>query len=454
MIKVPPAVLQALRAPTRYIKPKVMLEIGDQEVDITADVISVETTDEVSNSKGNLPFGVVSYNSCTLSLDNLDKRYLLNNKNSPYYGKLQSLMRVTIFYEIETQQDVFYKIPGGIYYTDFWKATTDAATASVNCKDILFQYGEINSDASPVYQNMSSSALLAQIFTFLGIPQGSFKIDGSHDITLKYFWTEPCKGKDLLEKVAQATCMNIFADASGILRTQSIFSNTPVVLDLGDTDLLMQVKAQPTFKDIYSECQIAFYTEAGFEEVKAFEMPETKIFPGRNVLSDIAVQKAPILCLCNLKVTSGPTIYVNTWTNTSGSCSISLTNSSEELQLVDIVGTAHAMKLQDALARKTIDSSVLNPLNIELPYVYSYTTVEQLCQQILQKYSSRIPSIEITIKGFPILELLDTVEVLSPTTGIEEKFFIQKIKHTFADGLTTNLSLCAVGGEADAEGTN
>ena len=101
MVTVTQDVLDALVAPARTILPKIWLEIDGADVDITPDLMTLDTTDEVTDASADIPYGCVSCNRLDIELNNLDNKYLLDNDKSPYYGKLIAQRKVTLQYRIK-----------------------------------------------------------------------------------------------------------------------------------------------------------------------------------------------------------------------------------------------------------------------------------------------------------------------------------------------------------------
>lgn len=442
MIKLPDRVHRSLFSLQRSISAKVYLEIGKEMVDITETLVSFSIDESVS--QGSLPYGQITYNQLSITVDNLDKRYMLNNSQSPYYGKLISLKRIRIEYQIEYEEEKYYTIALGDYYVDSWKATTDSSTATVTAFDILYKYGSNPLRKSKIYKQISVTKAFQLLFEENGITTKEYAISPGLSTILDFWWSEGETLADSLQALAEIAGANVFCDKNGMIRVKPIWDSTPKVMDLKDEDVIINTKAEPNYKEAYSIVDIKYkaYNELKIEEIYKSDS-NIEISAGSTVTKEFKCSSNNILDILAVTVSNTSYITVLSFECINDICRVKLFNTLNKLASfsISIIGRRIDAVDKEYISDNECDAN--NTLSMDTNYILHEREVTRLAAQLKNLYRGNITSITLDIRALPHLELYDRVMLNSDYVGIYDEFYVTALSYDFSEGLMGTVTLSA-----------
>lgn len=453
MLNISQKAKNALLAPSRYIKFKIEVYFDGEDnppTDITHDVISFDTVEEVSPST-TLPFGGVSYNELSVVLDNMQQLYTISNTSSMYNGKLIANKKVKLTYLVETDEDVFEEITGGVFYTDAWSSDNEALTAALTCYDKLALYGNTPVSRFRVAKNISFKNAYIKLFVGAGLSSDDYIIDDTLNGTLEYFW---CTGDSLnmcLDDLSMVTISNVYVDKNNKIRVAPASTNSSADLTISDSNIIYTSKSDPSYSNVYSGINLKYNILSASSSTQIYNADAITLTPGENKINDITFNSSPVISISSivLKATNGA--YIKSYDYNDKYASIVIVNSSDttivgNLTINGLIGSEVSVSTFVATDNSIVANNIAD---VSLPIVCSSTYASVYAKSILNMYSDYASIVTIDSRGFPALELFDVVNIESATASINGSYNIVKMAYSFLDGLS-----CAITARVSYGGVN
>ncbi len=192
------------------------------EVDITDDVISVNTNRSLAEPDLIRPLGNMSANSASIELDNTYETYDTENKQGPFYNLIDKYARVTVFYGVDTREwggpGIEY-VPQGVYFATEWQPSTNSRSVTLNASDYTIFLQNTNMPDS-FYIDMTPAQIINDILALIGF--NLYKLDRSESYTastLPHVWfTDSITMWDAIKQVAEADQGTGYFDEKGWFR--------------------------------------------------------------------------------------------------------------------------------------------------------------------------------------------------------------------------------------------
>lgn len=440
MLNISQKAKNALLAPSRYIKFKIEVYFDGEDnppTDITHDVISFDTVEEVSPST-TLPFGGVSYNELSVVFDNMQQLYTISNTSSMYNGKLIANKKVRLTYQVEVEEDVFEEITGGVFYTDAWSSDNEALTATLTCYDKLALYGNKPVSRFKVRRNISFKAAYNILLQSVGLTSNDYKISNNLSGTIDYFWATGDSLNQCLDSLSVLTLSNVFVDRKGIISIVPVVSNDTSSLTLSDDNLILTSRSTPSYSNVYSGARVKYNLQSSDEQKQLISTSMT-VEPGINTFDNLIFSSSPVIYITNISMLSEVGVTVDTYKYDDKCMSITISNSTDKPQNVklDIKGIVIS-ELQTTLYVEN-NSDTNNIIDIELPMICTNAYATNYAKYVLDMFSNYVSTVELTIRGYPPMELADKVNIISPTASVDDYMSITKISSSMVDGLSSTI---------------
>lgn len=443
MLNISQKAKNTLLAPSRYIKFKLEVYFDGEDnppTDITHDVISFDTVEEVSPST-TLPFGGVSYNELSVVLDNMSKIYTISNEASVYNGKLIANKKVRLTYQVEVEEDVFEDIPGGVFYTDAWSSDNEALTATLTCYDKMALYGDLPVKRFRVLRGITFKEAFSKLFHNAGINSNDYIIDGNLTGTLDYFW---CTGDTLnkcLDDLSVMAIANVFVTKSNKIYvvSSSSYNNSDILFS--DANLILTSKTSPSYDNVYSGVLLNYNYVNQLSSSTICTIEGVVLPTGSTVLKDIPFSTDTVVQIDSIVLNADSSVYIEMYEYTDKYISITLINNNAASANVDITINGSVLSYSVASLYNSNNSITNNILNVSLPFACSKSYATSYASSVLAMYSNLVSTVNIDMRGYPPIELFDVVDLDSPTSSVSEKFYVKKISNSFDTGLTSTIEL-------------
>lgn len=261
MQAVPQSVLDAFSANGRSIRARVEVYFGVTPTIYNYDDF-VQGIDLISQegAMDNSPYGIISANHCTVSLNNLDRRFTVNNTASPLYGQLTKGIKVVIKFVIDhlvAEVPTPYTLTVGTFYTTEWRLNDRSLSVDMVCIDKLGSKKREEISNSKVYKNITVNDALVLLFTSVGLSASDYDIESGLNYVMPYYYiTQGTLGSELQKFVAGYGCRIYTGDNDKILVRRARTGAS--VITLTGTDQVISVGALPDSLKAYSQVQVNY----------------------------------------------------------------------------------------------------------------------------------------------------------------------------------------------------
>ncbi len=201
----------------------------------TGDLVSIRLLEEREASQGSLPVGNISSNEITLALNNEDKKFDIDNDQSPLKNLLKPNRRIQLRLGVEINGEIEW-VPLGIFWSLDWDSPDDSLEATVTARDRMELLRKGTYQTSQVQQNKSLKELAEAVLQDAGLTSSEYVIDDALDDTvIPYSWFNPVSHREALRLIAEAGLAAAFQNRDGKIQIES-FTMTGITADLVITD--------------------------------------------------------------------------------------------------------------------------------------------------------------------------------------------------------------------------
>jgi len=215
-----------------------------REVYETGDLVSLHLLEEREASQGSLPVGNISSNEITLALSNADKKFDLDNENSPLKNLLKPNRRIHVWLGTEIGEDMEW-VPLGVFWSLDWDSPDDTLEATVTARDRMELLRKSTFQTSQVLQNKSLYELAEIVLQDAGLSSSEYIIDTNlQSIVVPYAWFNPMSHREALRQIAEAGLAAAFQNRDGKIQIESfLISGDEPVLEITEDDYFPPLRA-------------------------------------------------------------------------------------------------------------------------------------------------------------------------------------------------------------------
>lgn len=440
MINITTDAMNALLNHNRFMLFEVRLEIDGVLTELK-DCMTVDeesTVSGTSSSNDTQPYGIVTCNTATFVFDNLSGKYTLDNKDSIYYKKLIAGAKLILNYKIQLPNGTWYYFPDVVYYANSWKSSTSDSTATLTCYDTMSLYKDLEVPAFPLQRNITIYKAYELLFKLIGIPSKMYSIDNSLTDTISYFWKLGSTFQDQLCNLAKSSLTNVFSTSDGVVHVISVIKRQEPVFTLKDSDFIISTSASPTYYDTYSSCRMKYKSLKQIDRVDIYKQDNLSVQPGVTNLTNLKFSESPVVSVLAITVTGGESVSILSVDCSSESFNVTITNNTSVTQSVSLYAFGTVLKTDDdtVIANSPVASASNNILDLEIPYVISLELANVYAKKLINNYNGSYTNMSIEIRGMPILQLYDKINVSSISSNVTKEFRIKQIETSFDTGLT------------------
>jgi hypothetical protein len=193
------------------------------EADLTGYVMDYSVKNEMSDPDFISPLGIISSNTGTITLSNVDGTFNTDNAASPYYGLIDANTKFTLDAGIDVSTwggSGYEYIRQATMYAESWSGEED--TVEIQLKDASKFLQEIN-PLSQLMENVTIGMAIWKMLDSIGF--GDYKYINSADVastTIAYYWTDKNKTVwDNIQEICRTTQTAAYFDEFGILQIKT-----------------------------------------------------------------------------------------------------------------------------------------------------------------------------------------------------------------------------------------
>ena len=181
---------------------------GLYSVDISDDVISIDTDEVREEYESTVPVGQTGANTFSVELDNTEQKYNPDNVDSPYSKYLGANNRFTIELGIDVNQGVgtpsYEYVQMGEFWSDEWQADGSSTTARVSGRDFSKFLQDEPETFGRVWENHDISAVVHNILLRKGFPADRIHVDSQALRTFASVWVKDKTFWEFLTEISMA----------------------------------------------------------------------------------------------------------------------------------------------------------------------------------------------------------------------------------------------------------
>jgi hypothetical protein len=391
-----------------------------REVYETGDLMSLRLLEEREASQGSLPVGNISSNEITLALNNEDKKFDVDNEQSPLKNLLKPNRRIQVWLGAETSSGEEW-VPLGTFWSLDWDSPDDTLEATVTARDRMELLRKGTYQTSQVQENKSLYELAEAVLQDAGLASDEYAIDEAlDDIVIPYSGFNPVSHREALRCIAEAGLAAAFQNRDGKIQIESfLITGDEPVLEITEDDYFPPLRA-PSRQD-----QVANEIIVDTQPLRPATTPE-EVYRSNEPIPFAAEEMKTITIHYNQSPVID-TIITNQGDSTSidivrisryaWGADITLANSTGQAAEAIIVATGRPLVAQNkerAIARdeaSILENGVLRyefPAN---PLVQTLDQAQAIADTLLASVKEPRRDIEVDWRGNPALLLGDRVTV-------------------------------------------
>lgn len=186
------------------------------------DIMSINLLEERDISSGRIPVGAISANEIVLRLNNSDRRFDADNRQSPLYGLVKPNRRIRAWLGVElTPGGAVEWVPLGTFWSGGWHVPSDKVYITVSGRDRL-EIMQRNVFAPGLLLDQSLYTLAERVFVAAGMSQQEYRIDSAlQKLTMPYvIFSDGVTHREALRQIAEAALGQVYVDRDGIIRVE------------------------------------------------------------------------------------------------------------------------------------------------------------------------------------------------------------------------------------------
>lgn len=451
MIQISDAAKQAITGMCRYIKYKVVASNQHHTFDITDYVIDINTLDELT-LLDTAPFGGVSYNELVITLDNISgvfNNFATQNSEVSVHNEVPDIFvkgtKWHVYYLVETTDNVFEDILGGVYYFDNLTCDSSNYTATCTCYDKLFSVGSLPINKFGVAKDITLKDAYTKVLLGAGFKHTDIDLTECPDMLLPIFWGVGTTLSEILTNLSNSSATNIYVDKEDKIKVVNSMGTSVPVDTLSDDVNIVSIRGMQPYINTYSDIVVTYDRLVNSIISEVVTLTDIDIEPGETIMENIVVQETPIEDIIGMSIKHDSDIHAEITGVTDSTVSIRIINSSNDTAVVTI--RVYANIIQTVSCTHTVTNSTANSSNvlqIALPIATTDAYAKALASNILQYFNNMLPIIEIDTRANPAWELNDILTVTSDVSNIKAIMRIISIDAGFSSGYSGVVKLMEV----------
>ena len=424
---------EAYNAETRYLEQKVVIHFpGITPLEITRDnfLISLSTLEETYSASGSTPFGGVTSNELTISLYNEEGIFNPENKSSKYYGLIKKGVMIESFIKPVSEETWD---PQGIFYVTDWVTTSSGMTAEVTANDKLYNVFNGATPNFTVFRDISFKDFVTEYFLFFGY---TVTVDSSIDIILPYVYLSAYNdNKTFLSALMTSVLADCFCNHKGEITILSKTSKRDVKATFTDNNQIINISVKQSLIDNNDSAVVTCYKGQESAARTLLSVDEVTLTPGLNNLGKYKLNAFPVLRINSIQTTCNDVIKINSFQASDSDIFCEIQSTADTLAKLEITGTILDVIISD------IGVAGVFPLKINSKFVQHESVAKQIKEYAEAYVSVNTPTIELSVRGNPLLELGDMIEVDSTHYKIKYTGTIIKASYEYQGHLSCVLTL-------------
>lgn len=413
---------QAFNADERSVEMKLEVYFTDTPLVITGEdyLISMSILEELSGDTTGI-YGALVANELSFTLYNETDIFTPANINSPYYGKIETNVKVKVYIREAIQQATWQCI--GTYFVTDWKSSQVSKTADVVCHDRLYTLMRGEPMRTKIRYDVPVGVFLAEIFTHMGLTSAEYSIDESlNNAIIPYAYALNGEIVSTLDGLMKAYLFYIYVDREGILCVKDARQFTDPIMTLTDEDQILDCNVQKSLAGSYSSVSVECRTLEPITEATLLSV--TQDVPNGGVTVTDSNRDGIIVGVDYVAIESTQDrVTFGSMDYDASNLSITLKNpgTAKSSTSIKVIGSQLAVSLKTEY--KQTNSQQLarigeRPLSVQGEYITTSDVAQRLLARVYAFISNTSPYVDLTTRGNPAIQIGDIIQISSAVDNI------------------------------------
>lgn len=440
----------AIDSDERYITPtvKIYFDGPDQEPMIFSedDIIDINIVEEIANET-DTPIGNVCSNELNLELLNKNHIFTLTNKDSILSGKILPNVKCEVLFNVYVDDMNFETIKMGTFYLEDCKSSSNTLSTIITAYDRLYGLYDLTAPDIPIQHNIRVNDLFGLFFNKLGLSKNKdYIIDDSLSSIINIAWLEDSKVGNCIKSLSTSCACIVYVNRNNQIVVKDQLKLNKYDYVLSEDTQISDIVNVPAYNEMCSSVELEYnIPSVNNDMVEVLNISEFTLQPGINKLSNLKFSKSPVQNITGIEVIQGSNVFIYDYLVNANSMDLELNNMQGQEQTVSIKVYGITIDLTTAYIIKK-DDELVNTIGERPMHVTSYLLQDN---NISQEYTNVLLSMvtnfgstmDIALRGNPLIEIADIINISAPTYSIVESVIPIKNTYSLSDGLSATM-LC------------
>lgn len=442
---------KALDSDERYITPTVKIYFDGPNKDpmIFSDdhVIDIEIIEELANETDN-PIGNVCSNELNLELLNINNMFTLTNKNSILANKIIPNVKCEVEFNVFISEDNDVEIiKMGTFFLEDCKSSSATMSATITAYDRLYSLNDLDVPDIPIQHNITVKELFELFFNRLGLVKNKdYIIDNSLSTIINTAWFESTTVGECIKLLSTSCACLVYVDRNNKIVVRDQLKLTVHDYSLSEENQIYNIVNVPAYNEMSSSVELEYMIPSVSDEItELLNVSDLTLSPGITEFKNLKFSKYPVLTVMGIEIINGSKVSVIDYNINANSMDILIQNLSGQEQNINLKADGKVINTTTAYVRKRNESMVdligERPLKVSSYLLQNNSVLQEYTNILLSMIATFGNTIDIELRGNPLIEIADIIDLYAPSYNIEESVIPIKNTYRISDGLSSTM-LC------------
>lgn len=378
------------------------------------------------------PFGEVTSNVLELSLFSQDGMFNPKNASSPYHGLIKRGVKIEAFIRPD---EVDEWDPMGVFYVTDWTTASNGISAEVIANDKLYNILNSPVPSFNIVRDISFVDFIERYFMMFG---AEVSVDSSIQLVLPYGFTSGyTDNRRLLTDLMTAAIADCFCAHDGSIVVKSKTASRALRATLTDNDQLISATIKQSLSTDYDSASITCNAPQELKEQNVLSIESVPVLPGVTNVEKTKFSTPSVISVQSIKTEGNISAKPVSFVATPDDITCSLHSTAEGTVKLDVIGVALGT-VTSVVATQGSSAAEINSM-----FVQTVKNATELCEFVDAYVKDELSTIDIVVRGNPLIQIGDKVLVQSDKYQLEYTGIVTKSKYQYAGSLSCEMTLAA-----------
>jgi len=393
-------------------------------------LLSFDLLEELGADDANSAIGTTSSNELDIKLLNKDGLFSPTNSTSIYYGSMTAGTKVVA--RIKPVDSTEWDELGTFYVSD-WSTEITSLETSVTCYDKL--QSVLNLDP-PAAAALSDISFVDAFNVYLNKLNIAHNVDTSINGEMSW-WYPSTDVSSTLKYMTNACIAATFCGRNDEVEVRSMTKQQSVAATLTDGNQIISASIPSTISKEFDGVLISINNTQLSDIDTILTIKDYTALAGENTSSSISLGTSPVATIESMRVNSSDdSVDIVGYEHSTYTCTITTSNS-----LADKSTEIEMLGKTIEVVKETAESYGNSPMTFDNIYAQNSTVCDTASDVFSRYISNQIPTMELSIRGNPTLQLGDKINVISEKYNLNYTGVLQRASYKYAGSLSCTITL-------------